>query len=193
MPRKKSSKTVRVPNATMMIVHDPTRCVGCRRCEIACTEYNEGRTQPTLSRIKIARNYNFGPRGVQAGFFNAEGIWGNHRLVGDTCLQCPSPVPCMVTCPTGAVEAEPPENFRAVNADKCDVEKCDRNCQRACPWGMPVFDEKSKKASICHLCEGDPQCVKACTSGALSYVPWTDRTKDIPARFATVAVEFQPR
>jgi Fe-S-cluster-containing dehydrogenase component len=74
------SKMVNVPNATMMIVHDPTRCVGCRRCEIACTEYNEGKTQPALSRIKIARNYNFGPRGVQAGFWNTEGFWAPWEL-----------------------------------------------------------------------------------------------------------------
>ena len=44
-----------------MIIGDPTRCVGCRRCELACTEFNEGVSQPAISRIKVARNYNFGP------------------------------------------------------------------------------------------------------------------------------------
>ena len=26
-----------------LVVADPTRCVGCRRCELACTEYNDGK------------------------------------------------------------------------------------------------------------------------------------------------------
>lgn len=187
-PTPTPTRTVYVPDATMMIVHDTTRCVGCRRCEIACTEYNEGRTQPSLARIKINRNYLFGPKGAQAGFWNAEGVYGNHRLIGDTCRQCPHPVPCMDACPYGAIEVVAPTNARVVNVEKC---KGCRTCQRACPWAMTVFDEAAKKASKCHLCGGDPQCVKACPTGALIYVPWTDKTKEVPIRFAP-SVELPP-
>lgn len=176
-------REVYISNAKFMILADPTRCVGCRRCEIACTSFNEGKNQPSLARIKINRNYLFGPKGVQVGFWNGEGIYGNHRIVQDTCRQCPHPVPCLDACPYGAIEVNADTGARVVNQQKC---KGCRTCQGACPWAMTVFDEEIKKASKCHLCNGDPQCVKACPTGALKYVPWTDRTKEIPTRFAPV-------
>lgn len=175
-------RQVFVPNATMMIVGDPTRCVGCRRCEIACTDYNEGKVQPSLARVKINRNYLFGPQGMRTGFWNAEGIYGNHRLIQDTCRQCPHPVPCLDACPNGAIEVVPPVNARVVNTAKC---KGCKTCLAACPWAMTAFDAETKKATKCNLCGGDPQCVKACPTGALQYVPWSDKTKEVPARFVT--------
>lgn len=53
--------------ATGLVTADPLRCVGCGRCELACTEFNDGKAAPTLSRIKIDRNLSFGPRGELAG------------------------------------------------------------------------------------------------------------------------------
>lgn len=29
-----------------LVVADPTRCVACRRCELACTEFNDGKSSP---------------------------------------------------------------------------------------------------------------------------------------------------
>jgi Fe-S-cluster-containing dehydrogenase component len=182
-------RTVFVPNATMMILGDPTKCVGCRRCEIACTNFNEGRVQPSLARVKVNRNYNFGPQGSQAGFFATAGIYGNGRIVQDTCKQCPHPVPCLDACPAGAIEIAPGTNARVVNVAKCTGCK---TCQRACPWAMTTFDAVAKKASKCHLCNGDPECVKACPTGALLYVPWTDKTMEIPARYIPSAVDIAP-
>jgi len=182
-------RTVYVPNATMMIIGDPTRCVGCRRCEIACTNFNEGRVQPSLARVKINRNYNFGPQGIQPGFYTTAGIYGNGRIVQDTCRQCPHPVPCLDACPSGAIEIAPGTNARVVNTDKCTGCK---TCQRACPWAMMTFDTVAKKASKCTLCGGDPECVKACPTGALQYVPWTDKTKEIPARYIPSNVDLAP-
>lgn len=180
-------RQVYVANAKMMVLGDPTRCVGCRRCEIACTSFNEGVVQPALARIKINRNYNFGPTGVQPGFFTTDGIFGNGRIVQDTCRQCPHPVPCLDACPAGAIEIDPKTNARVVNSDKCTGCK---TCQRACPWAMTTFNSVTNKASKCHLCGGNPECVKACPTGALQYVPWTDKTKEIPARYVSSAVDL---
>lgn len=171
-------------NATGMILGQPTLCVGCRRCEIACTDYNLGKTQPSIANVKINRNYNFGPAGAQLGFWRGEGTYGNFRIVQETCKQCPHPVPCLDTCPYGAIEVVPPTNARVVNQAKC---KGCRTCQRACPWAMTSFDESIKKATKCHLCNGAPECVKACPTGALQYVPWVDKTKLSPARFVVPA------
>jgi Fe-S-cluster-containing dehydrogenase component len=176
---KTAVQEVFAENALGMVIGDPSRCVGCRRCELACSEFNYGKAQPSISGIKVARNYNFGPRGIQLNFRRREGRYGNHRIIQDTCRQCPHPVPCQLSCRYDAIEVIPPANARVINQEKC--QGC-RICQRACPWGMPSFDEELEKATKCHLCNGDPECVKACPAGSLQYVPWKDRTKDIPVR-----------
>ncbi len=177
-------------NAKGMILADPTRCVGCRRCEIACTAFNDGKSQPAIARVKVGRNYNFGPRGVSNGFWSGEGEYGNFRLIQETCKQCAHPVPCQLACPNDAIEVVPPVNARVVNQDKCVG--C-RTCQRACPWGMTSFDEEAKKATKCTLCDGKPECVAACPAGALQYIPWQDMTKVIPARYVVPAYISTPK
>ncbi len=169
-------------NAQGMILADPSRCVGCQRCELACTEFNDGRAQPSLSRIKIDRALNFGPAGPTGGSTGGsiggsgmQGLWGNGLVVQGVCRQCPHPVPCATACPEDAIQADPRTGARVVDAKKCVG--C-RLCQRACPWGMISFDEERQKASKCFLCDGRPKCVEACPAGALRYVPWRDLTRE---------------
>ena len=177
-------RQIYVANAEGIVIAQPTRCVGCRRCELACTEFNEGKAQPSIARIKVGRNYLFGPAGAQLGFWRGEGRYGNHRVIQDTCKQCAHPVPCQLACPYGAIEVVEPVNARVVNTEKC--QGC-KTCQKACPWEMTSFDEEANVATKCHLCEGNPECVQACPVGALQYVPWQDMTKVIPERFTVPA------
>ena len=167
-----------------LLVTDTTRCVGCRRCELACTEYNEGRAQPALARIKVGRNYNFGPRGLREGFGRSPGEFGNFRIVQDTCLQCPHPVPCSLACPSNAIIVDKKTKARRVDPKQC---KGCRLCQQACPWEMMTFDSEAGKATKCFLCDGEPQCAEACPALALRYVPWRDLTREIPVRRAGLA------
>jgi Fe-S-cluster-containing dehydrogenase component len=171
-------------NAEGILVTDTTRCVGCRRCELACTEYNDGRAQPAVARIKIARNYNFGPRGQRQGFGRSAGEFGNFRIMQDTCLQCPHPVPCSVACPHDAIVADGKIKARRVDPKKC--RGC-RLCLQACPWEMMTFDSQTMKAGKCFLCDGEPECAEACPALALRYVRWRDLTHEIPVRRSATA------
>lgn len=167
------------PNAMMVVVHDPSRCVGCRRCEVACTLSHDNKIQPAISRVKVSRNFNFGPTGPKSGFQQNPGLFGNLQLIADTCLQCAHPTPCLLSCPVGAIEVVSPVNARVINTTKCTG--C-QTCVKACPWEMISYDKETQKSVKCDLCGGDPQCVKICPSGALSYVPWRDQSKDTPVR-----------
>jgi Fe-S-cluster-containing hydrogenase component 2 len=172
-----------VANAQGMVVADSTLCVGCRRCEAACVGYNQGIVQPSIANVKVSRNQQFGVAGVTTGFQRGDGDFGNFRTVQDTCRQCPHPVSCQLACPHDAIEVIAPVNARVVNIAKCVG--CGI-CVAACPWGMTSLNgpvnAKNTKSNKCTLCNGNPECVQACPSGALKYTAWADRTKVIPAR-----------
>lgn len=173
------SAPVYVADAKMMVIHDASRCVGCRRCETACTLSHDNKIQPAISRVKISRNYNFGPEGPRVGYARGQGLFGDFRLIADTCLQCAHPIPCATVCPQGAIEVNATTGARVINKLKCVG--CQK-CKVACPWAMTSFDPETNKSTKCDLCGGRPECVKICPAGALSYVPWRDRSKDIPTR-----------
>lgn len=177
-------RAVFVANALGMIVVDPTRCGSCRRCEGACTGYNQGTVQPTAANIKVYRNYSYGQAGVNInGYANGDGDMGNFRTIQEACRQCPHPVPCQLACPHDAIEVIAPVNARVVNVKKCVG--CGI-CVAACPWGMTSLDGPvnvvGTKSHKCHLCNGNPECVQACINGAITYKAWSDMTKIIPAR-----------
>ncbi len=171
-----------IENAKGVLLAEPARCSGCRRCELACTEFNDGKSHPDIARVKVYRNYNFGPQGLRHGFYNAQGgKFGNMRIIQETCKQCPHPIPCADVCPRGAIEASPPTGARVINPEKCIGCKI---CTGACPWSMISYDPDTKKATKCFLCEGKPECVAACPNGALKFIDWVDLTKRTPPRSA---------
>jgi Fe-S-cluster-containing dehydrogenase component len=161
-----------------LISADPVLCVGCGRCELACTEYNDGKSYPSLSRIKVDRNMNFGPLGT-TDWREGPGNFGNGLILQDLCMQCPHPVPCANICPENAIIPSPVNHARVIDPGKCTGCKI---CLQACPWEMISYDPDTQKATKCHLCEGKPKCVEACPAGSLSYMPWKDMTGKIPAR-----------
>ena len=53
-------------DAKGVLIHDVTRCVACRRCELACSEFNDGTASSYLARVKVGRNMQWGA-GASAG------------------------------------------------------------------------------------------------------------------------------
>jgi Fe-S-cluster-containing dehydrogenase component len=164
-----ASPVLVLPQTKGLVLADPTRCVGCRRCELACTEFNDGKAAPSMARIKVARNMNFGPRGAFLGR-EGQGTWGNGLVVQDVCRQC-ADAACAAACPVQAISAKLPANARVVDETKCVG--C-RTCVSACPFRMMAFDEEIGRATKCTLCDGTPKCVDACPAAALRYVAWRE-------------------
>jgi Fe-S-cluster-containing dehydrogenase component len=158
-----------LPQAKGLVLADPTKCVGCRRCELACTEFNDGKAAPSMARIKVARNLNFGPRGAFLGR-DGQGTWGNGLVIQDVCRQC-ADAACAAACPVQAIGAKSPTNARTVDKEKCVG--C-RTCLSACPFRMMAFDEEAGRATKCTLCDGTPKCVEACPAASLRYVAWRE-------------------
>jgi Fe-S-cluster-containing hydrogenase component 2 len=124
---------------------DPSRCTGCRTCEMACSLYHDGKCSPVLSRIRIIK-------------YEALG-----KSYPSICSQCSKPQ-CSSACPSGAIK--PGEKTGALTVDETLCTGC-RTCLVACP--QIGFHPQKKVAFKCDLCGGEPQCARFCTSGAISF------------------------
>lgn len=170
-------------DAKGVLIHDVTRCVACRRCELACSEFNDGSASSYLARVKVGRNMQWNGGGG-AGMVNLTGKNGNFRVTADTCKQCPHPVPCATACPKGAIVADTQTGARKVDEALCVG--CGF-CTDACPWAVitlkkPSTDRTTWKATKCFLCDGNPECARACPTGALKFVSWRDLTMTTPVQ-----------
>ena len=173
-----TGKTPIIADAKGVLLPRPERCIACRRCELACTEFNDGVGSAYLARVKVGRTMNFGPAGAGInGYYAGQGNFGNGKIVAETCKQCPHPVPCAEACPRGAIKADATTGARVIDTTLCIG--CGI-CTVACPWAMPTLNVATGKSSKCFLCNGKPECAHACPTAALTYVAWRDLRLNTP-------------
>lgn len=144
-----------------LIVGDPSLCVDCQRCEMACTEFNDGKNDPVLARIRISRNIWYGPG--NPGARPLQGVWGDSTVYQDTCIGCGL---CQKACPWDMMSFDR-EKQKASKCFLCDGEpKCVKACPAAAltymPWkdrsGEPARrpthgylpEENANQCSVCH-------------------------------------------
>ncbi|MBS7631689.1 4Fe-4S dicluster domain-containing protein [Candidatus Bathyarchaeota archaeon] len=137
------------------IARDFPRCSGCRMCEIACSLHHENKIWPEASRVRI--------------FMKVPGAEFPHL-----CTQCHD-YPCVSSCPVDALTVDKRTAAVLVDRDKCTG--CGL-CIKACPGSIPFLHPKDGKATICDLCNGDPQCTKVCTKGGWNTLRRVSRDSD---------------
>ena len=146
---------------------EPVKCTGCLQCEMACSYEKEGVFNPAKSRIKV---FNFHEEG---------------RMVPYTCTQC-AEAWCLHACPVDAIRLDAETGAKIVLDILCVGCKV---CTIACPFGTINYNASAGVVVKCDLCEGDPECAKACPTDAITYVDadWTGlgRMRDWADKTAT--------
>lgn len=127
---------------------EPSLCTGCRSCELACSFIKTKSFSPVYSRIQVAT------------------LLEDALFVPMVCSQCED-APCVGVCPTGALYRPESGGVVLMKEERCIG--C-RMCVVVCPFGSIAIRGDDKVASKCDLCGGDPECVKFCFTGAISYV-----------------------
>ena len=123
----------------MKILFDAAKCIECGACMQACAEKNGA------ARLEIARN--------EAG-----------EIVRRQCRQCAKPK-CAYACTYELIYRNRETGALQVYEDECQA--C-HACLHACPFESVLARPSDGIAWICNLCGGDPNCTKACATGALT-------------------------
>jgi anaerobic carbon-monoxide dehydrogenase iron sulfur subunit len=129
------------------LVVNPKTCLGCRLCELACSFRHSKTFRPSVARIKIK-------------LFSKEGI-----SIPVVCLQCKERH-CIDACKSGAIEKNQRTGATEISIDKCTGCKA---CMSACPYGGVGYDGDLKKAIVCDLCQGEPECIRYCFVRAIEF------------------------
>lgn len=130
-----------------VVTMDPNKCVACNNCEYACSLKQNNDFDRRDSQIRV----NFYPE--------------YKACLPLTCFHC-SDAWCMEVCPSGAIIRDGETGAVVIVSVRCVGCKM---CMLACPFGQIYFNSREKVSSKCDLCDGDPNCVKHCISGALQF------------------------
>lgn len=161
-------------------VIDVTSCIGCKACQVACSEWNDLRDNVGT----CDGTYN-NPHDLSAEswtvmrFAEAQNVAGKPDeaeklewlIRKDGCMHCEDPG-CLKACPSpGAIVQY--ENgivdFHEENCIGCGY------CITGCPFNIPRISKNDNKAYKCTLCSDrvavgqEPACVKTCPTGAIRF------------------------
>ena len=134
---------------------DMTRCIGCKCCEVACSEQNNN--PPGIRWRRVGE--------IEAGEFPFTQRF--HLSMGcNHCLEAA----CLHGCPVDAYRKDPVTGLVLHDAEACiGCQYCTWNC----PYGVPQFNEERGVVGKCDMCYGRleesraPACVQACPEQAI--------------------------
>jgi len=155
------------------IAVDPTLCIGCLTCEVACSEVHDKAGLSKLPRIRI---YSVDNVKVNAEVEKQFGKRGTFQQ--QVCLQCPD-APCLPVCPVDSLHVDDKTHARVIDNDTCIAcGKCETSCifpslDEALATGRQVLHQKARisyddllevytKCDLCYFREEGPACVEKC-------------------------------
>ncbi len=136
--------------ARYAMVIDPSRCVDCKACMVACTAENN---------VVLGKHRNRVDRITRGSYPEL-----SMSIEPTQCMHCDNP-PCVRVCPTGASEISTAGGIVMVNKAKCIG--C-RYCMLACPYDARYYDEERGVVGKCTFCVHrlaagmEPACVETC-------------------------------
>lgn len=155
------------------VLFDSTKCIGCRKCEAACSKVNELPAQPVpFDDLTVLDK----KRRTRHDIFTVVNKYGDgekpvYRKI--QCNHCLEPA-CASACFVGAFEKD---KTGAVSYDASKCVGC-RYCMIACPFEIPTYeyhDPITPRVRKCTLCQSRieegklPGCVEACPKGSLIF------------------------
>jgi Fe-S-cluster-containing dehydrogenase component len=131
---------------------DPSRCIGCQSCVLACTECDTHRGDPMI-------HVEYVDRGASV------------QTTPVICMHCEQPT-CAEVCPADAIKRTGDGVVQSARKPRCIA--CG-NCVVACPFGVPELYIDQQIMMKCDMCYDrtsvgkKPMCATVCPSQALFF------------------------
>lgn len=164
--------------ATLGMLVDVTKCIGCRSCMVACKQWNklpmdkttfEGSYQNLPDRTFTTwRLVEFQEVKEASGQNNWQMNW---HMLSHACMHC-NDAPCVKACPVPGAMEQSTTGYVTVDQEKCIGCKY---CMVACPFNIPKFNEVSQTVAKCTFCPArvdnglTTACSKACPTGCITF------------------------
>ncbi|THF65416.1 formate dehydrogenase subunit beta [Pseudothauera nasutitermitis] len=153
---------------------DVTTCIGCKACQVACSEWNDIRDEVGVNHGVYDNPIDLTAKSWTVMRFaehQEEGGRLQWLIRKDGCMHCADPG-CMKACPApGAIiqYANGVVDFQSEHCIGCGY------CIAGCPFNVPRINKADNKAYKCTLCSDrlavgqEPSCVKTCPTGAIQF------------------------
>ncbi|WP_280141336.1 formate dehydrogenase subunit beta [Azotobacter beijerinckii] len=165
---------VRDHQAEVAKLIDVSICIGCKACQVACSEWNDLRDEVGQNVGVYDNPIDLSAKSWTVMRFD-EVQQENGRLEWlirkDGCMHCSDPG-CLKACPSpGAIVqyANGIVDFQSEHCIGCGY------CVAGCPFNVPRISQEDSKAYKCTLCSDrvavgqEPACAKTCPTGAISF------------------------
>lgn len=152
---------------------DVTTCIGCKACQVACSEWNDIRTE-IGTNVGVYDN----PADLDAKAWTVmrfSEVEENGKLQWlirkDGCMHCSEPG-CLKACPSEGAIIQYKNGIVDFQSDKCIG--CGY-CISGCPFNIPRMNKDDNRVYKCTLCVDrvsagqEPACVKTCPTGAIRF------------------------
>ncbi|QGZ42601.1 formate dehydrogenase (quinone-dependent) iron-sulfur subunit [Pseudoduganella flava] len=175
-----SATTVQPPAArepitgTVAKLIDVSKCIGCKACQTACSEWNDLRDDVGGNVGVYDNPIDLTPQSwTVMRFSEHEKEDGNLEWLirKDGCMHCEEPG-CLKACPSPGAIVQYTNgivDFHEENCIGCGY------CVTGCPFDVPRISKKDNRAYKCTLCSDrvavgqEPACVKTCPTGAIVF------------------------
>lgn len=152
---------------------DVSTCIGCKACQVACSEWNDIRAEIGTNVGVYDNPADLGPKAWTVMRYSE--VEENGKLEWlirkDGCMHCSDPG-CLKSCPAeGAIiqYANGIVDFQSEHCIGCGY------CIAGCPFNVPRINKEDNRAYKCTLCVDrvevgqEPACVKTCPTGAIRF------------------------
>jgi formate dehydrogenase iron-sulfur subunit len=152
---------------------DVTTCIGCKGCQVACSEWNDLRDEVGINTGVYDNPMDLSAKSWTVMRFSE--VEQNGKLEWlirkDGCMHCADPG-CLKACPAeGAIlqYANGIVDFQSEHCIGCGY------CIAGCPFNVPRINKQDNRAYKCTLCVDrvsvgqEPACVKTCPTGAIHF------------------------
>ncbi|MBE7375265.1 formate dehydrogenase subunit beta [Pseudomonas lopnurensis] len=169
---------------------DTSKCIGCKACQVACSEWNDLRDEVGTSAGTYDNPIDLTAQSwtvMKFAEYENPGSGNLEWLIRkDGCMHCADPG-CLKACPSPGAIVKYANGIVDFNQDHCIG--CGY-CITGCPFDIPRISEKDKKAYKCTLCSDrvsvglEPACVKTCPTGAIVFGSKADMKEHAAGRIA---------